>query len=50
MESRYWRLEEQEIGPMLVDTMLEVRSIEIAGRKHDSDQPFMTKSHRGPSQ
>lgn len=26
MENRYWRLEERERGPMLVDTMLEVRS------------------------
>ena len=29
MEDRYWRLEGRERGPMLVDTMLEVRSMEL---------------------
>jgi hypothetical protein len=29
MEGRYWRLEERERGPMLVDTMLEARSTEL---------------------
>lgn len=33
MESRYWRLEEQERGPMLEDTMLEARSIGLPDEK-----------------